>query len=80
MVGDPQTGVAGYWDTQEKARALYLNDPEAWLDRSIANVRGCSHFSSDGTLQLYVQDTWQIKPHRPLARAAVPDSGRHPVL
>ena len=76
MAGDPQTGVAGYWDTQAKARALYFNDPEAWLDKSIANVQGCSHFSSDKTLLEYAQDTWHIEPQRPLARAAV--SGRHP--
>lgn len=58
-----------YWTKQEEARALYMNDPQAWLTQAIANIRAGSHFSSDDTIKGYAQKTWKVGPGQPEAEA-----------
>lgn len=63
------TDFNDYWDKQERARALYLNDPEKWLTMSIANTRAGAKFSSDGTMREYA-DAWGVEPFVGLAAHA----------
>ena len=53
-----------YHEAQEKARALYRDDQDAWAKKAIINIASSAKFSSDRTIKDYANEIWHIKPCR----------------
>ncbi len=53
--------MASYHEAHKKADALYKN-PEKWAESAILNTASSGKFSSDRTIQNYIDDIWKIKP------------------
>jgi starch phosphorylase len=50
-----------YIDCQEQAAHAYL-DKDSWTRMSILNVARCGFFSSDRSIQQYIDDIWKVDP------------------
>ena len=48
-----------YADAQKRIEAFY-KDEEAWAKSAILNVASCGKFTSDRTIQEYVDDIWHL--------------------
>ncbi len=51
---------ADYLKAQERVDALF-RDPQAWAERVVLNIAGMGMFSSDRTIQDYVDRVWSVK-------------------
>ncbi|UXH76366.1 glycogen/starch/alpha-glucan phosphorylase [Roseateles amylovorans] len=51
---------ADYVKAQERVDALF-RDPQAWAERVVLNIAGMGMFSSDRTIQDYVDRVWSVK-------------------
>jgi glycogen phosphorylase len=61
---DPFLVCADYEDyvaTAERAAELY-HDRREWSRRSLLNIAGASHFSSDETIRRYASEIWGLRP------------------
>ncbi len=50
-----------YAECQRAVEAAYRR-PEEWWKKSILNVAGMGHFSSDRTVRQYAEEIWQVAP------------------
>ena len=48
-----------YVDAQKRVETFY-KDEEAWAKSAILNVASCGKFTSDRTIQEYVDDIWHL--------------------
>jgi starch phosphorylase len=51
---------ADYVATQGRVDALY-RDEAAWAERAMLNVAGMGGFSSDRTIEEYVERVWSVR-------------------
>jgi starch phosphorylase len=51
---------ASYCAAQQKANDLY-KQPHKWAESAIINVAASGKFSSDRTIEQYVEDIWGLK-------------------
>ena len=49
-----------YADAQKKIEAMY-RDESRWAKSAMLNVAKCGKFSSDRTIEEYVQDIWHLE-------------------
>ncbi|MBF0313597.1 MAG: glycogen/starch/alpha-glucan phosphorylase [Oligoflexia bacterium] len=52
-----------YIEAQAKVSELYTN-PQEWHKKAIINVSRMSYFSSDRTIEEYVNDIWRVSPSK----------------
>ena len=60
--GDPFFVLADFHpfiECQKKVDALYQT-PDLWIEKSILNVAGSGHFSSDRTVKEYAEEIWRL--------------------
>ena len=50
-----------YKEAQEKVQALY-QDRQRWAHICLVNIAQSGYFSSDRTIQEYIDDIWHIEP------------------
>jgi starch phosphorylase len=66
--GDPfllLADFAAYVKCQEEVSRVYRDEPDRWTKMAILNVARIGTFSSDRTIQQYVDDVWKLRPIRP---------------
>ena len=54
--------IIAYQKAHEKANELY-KDREYWLKMSMINIAKSGYFSSDRTIQQYIDDIWHLEKH-----------------
>ena len=52
-----------YLEAQDKADQAYRN-PKHWAQMSLINTANAGHFSSDLTIDRYVDDVWKLTPNK----------------
>ena len=62
--GDPFFVLAdfqAYCQAQEKCERMYYEQPKLWTQKALLNTARLGYFSSDRTIQDYVDDIWHLK-------------------
>ncbi|GAB4187485.1 MAG: glycogen/starch/alpha-glucan phosphorylase [Simkaniaceae bacterium] len=57
--------LESYYQTQKKAEQIF-RDPHKWAEFAIHNMAGMHCFSTDGSINEYAENIWEIKPCPPL--------------
>ena len=52
-----------YLEAQDKVDQAYRN-PKHWAQMSLINTANAGHFSSDLTIDRYVDDVWKLTPNK----------------